>query len=115
MDGRVCGAHGVCGWDTTLNAARCMCNSGWGGASGMECAAAYAAPAVPFNLEFVGIALVSIVLCGIVGTLAYVGTCLFRIKKKQDHLMENDGEMGGSRSGGYGDIAMTSSAMHDDM
>ena len=81
----------------------------------MECAAAYAAPAVPFNLEFVGIALVSIVLCGIVGTLAYVGTCLFRIKKKQDHLMENDGDMGGSRSGGYGDIAMTSSAMHDDM
>jgi hypothetical protein len=97
---KVCGDHGICGWDYEMKVARCMCNSGWGGSSGMDCQSTFVTPPTPFNLEYVGIALVLIVLCGILGTLGYVGTCLFRIKKKQGRVQSG---MGGS--GGYGDIS----------
>ena len=51
-DGRVCGAHGVCGWDTELKVARCMCNSGWGGLTGTECASTFAGPTTPYVFAF---------------------------------------------------------------
>jgi hypothetical protein len=73
-NGKLCGGHGLCDFDTALRTSKCFCNDGF---TGVDCTSPVAPP--PTGLSAVASGLI-VVCVFLVGTLAFLAFLWYRIR-----------------------------------